>query len=226
MHARDADVHPLPPCPSLRSTTMNYQVRSWLRWARRAAALELGVPCTHAVACMWRQRACTHAPCLRCRVCARACSATTREPSAACHSTQQQARLALTRSPHPLCRHPQYKNGGTMVQAITTLYAQGGIPRFYSGLAPALVQVRARRRGGASTLWGTARYQCAASPHPPHPRTRSPARTHACPVCTTHTYTHIPNLPPPHARRAHSAALATPPPTPVSSSSDRILTDS
>lgn len=29
-----------------------------------------------------------------------------------------------------------------MVQALKTLYAAGGIPRFYSGLAPALIQVR------------------------------------------------------------------------------------
>eukprot|EP00798_Chlamydomonas_sp_ICE-L_P020117 gene20117-26845_t len=34
----------------------------------------------------------------------------------------------------------QYRYGGTITQALSTLYSQGGIPRFYQGLAPALIQ--------------------------------------------------------------------------------------
>jgi hypothetical protein len=35
----------------------------------------------------------------------------------------------------------QYRHGGTMVGALKVLYAEGGIPRFYKGLLPALIQV-------------------------------------------------------------------------------------
>lgn len=35
----------------------------------------------------------------------------------------------------------QYRYGTTTLEALKTLYAQGGIPRFYQGLAPALIQV-------------------------------------------------------------------------------------
>ncbi|KAG1662774.1 hypothetical protein FOA52_006800 [Chlamydomonas sp. UWO 241] len=48
----------------------------------------------------------------------------------------------------------QYKNGGTMIQAISTLYAQGGIPRFYSGLAPALIQGPLSRFGDTAANTG------------------------------------------------------------------------
>ena len=34
----------------------------------------------------------------------------------------------------------QYANGLSTLQALRTLYADGGIPRFYKGLAPALIQ--------------------------------------------------------------------------------------
>jgi len=33
----------------------------------------------------------------------------------------------------------QYKNGGGMVETIKKLYAEGGVPRFYRGIAPALM---------------------------------------------------------------------------------------
>jgi hypothetical protein len=38
----------------------------------------------------------------------------------------------------------QYRHGGTMMGALKTLYAEGGIPRFYKGVLPALVQVGRR----------------------------------------------------------------------------------
>lgn len=36
----------------------------------------------------------------------------------------------------------QYRYGTSTMQALRTLYKEGGIPRFYQGLAPALIQVR------------------------------------------------------------------------------------
>jgi hypothetical protein len=36
----------------------------------------------------------------------------------------------------------QYRHGGTMTHTMRTLYAQGGIFRFYQGVMPALIQVR------------------------------------------------------------------------------------
>ena len=35
----------------------------------------------------------------------------------------------------------QYRYGGSMGNAFKSLYSQGGIPRFYKGLLPALIQV-------------------------------------------------------------------------------------
>ena len=40
----------------------------------------------------------------------------------------------------------QYRHGGTMFGTMRTLYRDGGIPRFYRGLLPALVQARLRPR--------------------------------------------------------------------------------
>lgn len=40
----------------------------------------------------------------------------------------------------------QYRHGGTMMGTFAKLYKEGGIPRFYRGLLPALVQVRTARR--------------------------------------------------------------------------------
>jgi hypothetical protein len=39
----------------------------------------------------------------------------------------------------------QYRHGGTMLGTMKHLYKDGGIPRFYRGLLPALVQVRLHR---------------------------------------------------------------------------------
>ena len=43
---------------------------------------------------------------------------------------------------HPLPSLPsQYRYGTGTMEALRTLWSQGGIPRFYQGLAPALIQV-------------------------------------------------------------------------------------
>merc|ERR1719478_1952238 len=41
----------------------------------------------------------------------------------------------------------QYRYGGELVPTVRKLYAEGGIPRFYRGLAPALVQAPVSRFG-------------------------------------------------------------------------------
>merc|ERR1711933_135066 len=41
----------------------------------------------------------------------------------------------------------QYRYGGTMVETVKKLYAEGGIPRFYRGLAPGLIQAPVSRFG-------------------------------------------------------------------------------
>jgi len=41
----------------------------------------------------------------------------------------------------------QYRYGGTFKDTVTKLYAEGGVPRFYRGLAPALVQAPMSRFG-------------------------------------------------------------------------------
>ncbi|TFJ84723.1 hypothetical protein NSK_003755 [Nannochloropsis salina CCMP1776] len=48
----------------------------------------------------------------------------------------------------------QYRNGTTMRVALKTLYADGGIPRFYQGLLPALVQGPASRFGDTAANAG------------------------------------------------------------------------
>lgn len=49
----------------------------------------------------------------------------------------------------------EYRYGGGMMNALRTLWAEGGIPRFYQGLAPALIQVRGGgvgEEGGAGVM--------------------------------------------------------------------------
>jgi len=41
----------------------------------------------------------------------------------------------------------QYRYGGTLTEVVTKLYADGGIPRFYRGLAPGLIQAPVSRFG-------------------------------------------------------------------------------
>lgn len=41
----------------------------------------------------------------------------------------------------------QYRYGGTITDVVKTLYADGGIPRFYRGLAPGLIQAPMSRFG-------------------------------------------------------------------------------
>lgn len=55
----------------------------------------------------------------------------------------------------------QYSNGTSITTALRTLYSQGGIPRFYRGLAPALIQGPLSRFGdtaantGILSLWSS-----------------------------------------------------------------------
>ncbi|GMI41340.1 hypothetical protein TeGR_g7720 [Tetraparma gracilis] len=48
----------------------------------------------------------------------------------------------------------QYRNGGTFPQAFKALYADGGIPRFYRGVAPALIQGPLSRFGDTAANTG------------------------------------------------------------------------
>jgi|SRR5579863_3868482 len=48
----------------------------------------------------------------------------------------------------------QYRYGTSTTQAISTLYADGGYPRYYQGLAPALVQGPAARFGDTAANAG------------------------------------------------------------------------
>ncbi len=49
----------------------------------------------------------------------------------------------------------QYRYGTTTTQAFKTLYADGGIPRFYRGLIPALIQGPLSRFGDTAANTGT-----------------------------------------------------------------------
>merc|ERR1719199_2437727 len=48
----------------------------------------------------------------------------------------------------------QYRYGGELVPTIKKLYAEGGIPRFYRGLAPALIQAPVSRFGDTAANEG------------------------------------------------------------------------
>lgn len=48
----------------------------------------------------------------------------------------------------------QYRNGKTMREAFRTLYAEGGIPRFYRGIGPALLQGPLSRFGDTAANAG------------------------------------------------------------------------
>lgn len=47
--------------------------------------------------------------------------------------------------------YAQYRYGGTLPEVLKTLWAEGGIPRFYRGLSFALVQVRGKGTWVGST---------------------------------------------------------------------------
>src|SRR6476659_10923561 len=47
----------------------------------------------------------------------------------------------------------QYRNGTSFPIALRTLYADGGVPRFYRGLVPALFQGPLSRFGKICILW-------------------------------------------------------------------------
>jgi len=48
----------------------------------------------------------------------------------------------------------QYRYGGTMIGTMKTLYAEGGIPRFYRGVLPALIQGPLSRFGDTAANTG------------------------------------------------------------------------
>lgn len=48
----------------------------------------------------------------------------------------------------------QYRNGGTFFGALRHLYADGGIPRFYRGVLPALIQGPMSRFGDTAANTG------------------------------------------------------------------------
>ena len=48
----------------------------------------------------------------------------------------------------------QYRNGGTFFGALRHLYADGGVPRFYRGVLPALVQGPLSRFGDTAANTG------------------------------------------------------------------------
>lgn len=48
----------------------------------------------------------------------------------------------------------QYRHGGTMMGALKVLYAEGGVPRFYKGVLPALVQGPLSRFGDTAANTG------------------------------------------------------------------------
>jgi hypothetical protein len=48
----------------------------------------------------------------------------------------------------------QYRNGGTFVSSLRALYADGGVPRFYRGVLPALVQGPLSRFGDTAANTG------------------------------------------------------------------------
>jgi len=52
----------------------------------------------------------------------------------------------------------QYKHGGTFINNIKYLYNQGGIPRFYRGLTPALLQAPLSRFGDTAANIGVMTY--------------------------------------------------------------------
>ena len=49
----------------------------------------------------------------------------------------------------------QYRHGTNTMTALKTLYKEGGIPRFYRGLAPALIQGPLSRFGDTAANTGT-----------------------------------------------------------------------
>lgn len=52
----------------------------------------------------------------------------------------------------------QYKHGGTFINNIKYLYSQGGVPRFYRGLVPALFQAPLSRFGDTAANIGMMNY--------------------------------------------------------------------
>lgn len=58
----------------------------------------------------------------------------------------------------------QYRHGGTMFGTLSKLYKEGGIPRFYRGLLPALVQVTAPLFAVSPSSQDACSIQCCGGP--------------------------------------------------------------
>jgi len=73
----------------------------------------------------------------------------------------------------------QYRYGGSLGEVVRKLYAEGGIPRFYRGLAPGLIQAPVSRFGdtaandGALRPWSTPRCPPRRRPWRPPPAPRA-----------------------------------------------------
>ena len=46
----------------------------------------------------------------------------------------------------------QYANGGTLTNALSTLYKEGGVPRFYRGVSFAIIQNPLSRFGDTAAI--------------------------------------------------------------------------
>ena len=78
--------------------------------------------------------------------------------SAACHSRpalpQPAPRILTLTLPLTLTLHHQYRNGGSAKDAMTALYEEGGIRRFYRGVSFALLQTPLSRFGDTASNSG------------------------------------------------------------------------
>lgn len=64
----------------------------------------------------------------------------------------------------------QYRNGGTMKEAMSTLYKEGGVPRFYQGVQFAILQTPLSRFGDTAA-------KCAATGHTSNSKDTTPRPT-------------------------------------------------
>jgi hypothetical protein len=81
-----------------------------------------------------------------------------RMPASCCQHARASVKVPLldpSHFPHPIfpCT-TQYRYGTSTMEALRTLWSQGGIPRFYQGLAPALIQGPLSRFGDTAANTG------------------------------------------------------------------------
>ena len=67
------------------------------------------------------------------------------------------------------CLNSQYASGGTLAETLRRLWAEGGLPRLYSGISIALVQTPLARMGDAATNVGVLALFASAAPSVPLP---------------------------------------------------------